>query len=375
MITSTSTILILMLTTIIITILLIYLLNKKDIKYQTTKIFTIMCLLMLSWLISIILQASFSKTLNIDPIYFDYLAYISICFLPVCFLLLSIAFENTKFKFNKRILLLLIVPTLSLLILWTNNIHHLFYITYSTNISDASYGSYFLIHTIYSYVLIGFGVINLIRYSIKNSGFFSRQSVILMLGVIIPVIINVLGTFGIIKMSIYITPISFALAILFFALAIFKFDFLKVAPIALQRVVDRISDAYLVVNEDNIVTDFNQTFLNLFNLHSSEVRNKNLKVLFNNLGIEIPSIIKAIKKSQSTQDTIFLEEHFHKINKYFNIEVNGITNKGNFLGTLILLKDITQHTQDMQTIKSNQDMLIEKERLATLRTNDWGYST
>ena len=54
------------------------------------------------------------------------------------------------------------------------------------------------------------------------------------------------------------------------------------------------------------------------------------------------------------------------IDKYFHIEINGITNKGSFLGVLILLKDITQHMNDLQTIEDNQDMLIEKERLASL---------
>ena len=100
------------------------------------------------------------------------------------------------------------------------------------------------------------------------------------MGVLIPVLINILGTIGIINMSIYITPISFAIAILFFALAIFKFDFLRVAPIALQRIVDRISDSYIVVNEKNIVTDFNATFLNLFQVKSTDIRNKSLEQLF-----------------------------------------------------------------------------------------------
>ena len=40
--------------------------------------------------------------------------------------------------------------------------------------------------------------------------------------------------------------------------------------------------------------------------------------------------------------------------------------KNNFLGILILFKDITQHKQDIQTIQNNQDMLMEKERLASL---------
>ena len=33
---------------------------------------------------------------------------------------------------------------------------------------------------------------------------------------------------------------------------------------------------------------------------------------------------------------------------------------------IILFKDITQHKQDMETIKNNQDMLMERERLASL---------
>ena len=36
------------------------------------------------------------------------------------------------------------------------------------------------------------------------------------------------------------------------------------------------------------------------------------------------------------------------------------------MGILLLLKDITQHKLDMQTIQNNQDMLMEKERLASL---------
>ena len=61
-----------------------------------------------------------------------------------------------------------------------------------------------------------------------------------------------------------------------------------------------------------------------------------------------------------------MEEPLPSINKYFHIEINSIINKGSFLGVLILLKDITQHMQDMETIQENQDMLVEKERLASL---------
>ena len=40
--------------------------------------------------------------------------------------------------------------------------------------------------------------------------------------------------------------------------------------------------------------------------------------------------------------------------------------KKQFLGKLILVKDITQHKEDMIAIKNNQDILVERERLASL---------
>ncbi len=281
MLTSISTIIILIVTFLLVSFLLIHLLNHNQSKMsQAHKIFILMCLLMQFWLIAIILQAVFSKSYNISPIYFDYFAYIGICFLPLLFYILSVSFSNTKFSFTRRYKLLFVIPVVSLLVLWTNNLHHLFYIKYSTNIGEAEFGPYFTVHSIYSYLWLAIGLIKLLVYTIKNSGFFSRQSIYIFLGVLIPVIINILGTFGIINMSIYITPISFAIAIFFFALSILKFDFLKVAPIALQRIVDRISDSYIVVNEHNIVTDFNETFLNLFNLNAYDIRNKSLESLF-----------------------------------------------------------------------------------------------
>ena len=48
------------------------------------------------------------------------------------------------------------------------------------------------------------------------------------------------------------------------------------------------------------------------------------------------------------------------------IEITSINTESATLGTLILLKDITQHKEDMETIKSNQDILMERERLASL---------
>ena len=353
----------------IILILLVRKYIKKSKKEtQLTKIFFVDFILIIIWDISLILQIFFLNYSSINPIYFDYIAYIGISFLPVGLLFTGIIFANTKIKFKKSYLLLFIIPVLSLILLWTNDYHHLFYEHYSVNLEETAYGSYFVIHTIYSYLLIAIGLLYLLIYSIRNSGFFSRQALMILFGELVALCINIFGYLGIISISIYITPITFTISVLFIALAIFKFNFLSVAPIALQRIVDRISDAYIVINEDNKITDFNQTFLNTFESISTDIRNKDLFELIEKykLNINVDILKKSLNDVKDSDATVILEKHFNKIDKYFHIEINRIETKGNFLGTLILLKDVTQHTIDMQTIKDNQDMLVEKERLASL---------
>ena len=369
MLTSTSsiTLITLMFVCIISTLLLVYLLNRKK-KKQLDKVFIVIVALLLFWIILSILQIVGYSIFNINPIYFDYFVYISTCNMPVVLLLLALAFSKTTVNIKKYIYLF-IIPTLSLFLLWTNNLHHLFLIEYSINMSEGIVGKYFYIHHYYTLLLYGISFFILVRYSIKNSGFFSKQALLILLGALIPIITNLLGFMGILSMSIYVTPITFAFAIFFIAFAIFKFDFLIVTPIALQRIVDRISDSYVVLNEDMVITDFNQTLLNTFSLTSFDVRNVNIIDLLakhSNLNIDVEVLIKAINKTKLDDSTITLENHFETIDKYFHVEINSIKQKSSYLGTLILLKDITQHTHDMQTIKENQEILVEKERLASL---------
>lgn len=357
----------LILTTIFILILFIIVDRTKPSQIKNAFYFALICLLICC--VGLILQIVFGNFSSIQPIYFDYFVYIGSLLLPVAFFFIAVIFAKTKINFSKKYLLLFVIPIISLLVLWTNDWHHLFYKVYSTDFSETVYGSYFYLSTIYTYGLYIISLFYLMAFSIKNSGFFSKQALLIFIGCIIPLFINVLGLFGIIEMSIYITPITFAFAILFISFAILKFNFLKVAPIALQKVVDRMSDSYMILNEDMIITDFNQTLLNTFNATSTQIRNINILDILKKspeTDIDVEVLIAAINKTKLDDSTFTVEKHWKSINKYFRIEINSIKNKDNFLGTLILLKDVTQHNIDMHTIKANQEILIEKERLASL---------
>ena len=274
--------LIILLISFFATAILSFLIFNKIAKSQlrTWFLLTIACLVICN--IGLICQILFSEKFSIPPIYFDYFVYIGTCFLPICLLFTSLIFSKTKIKFKKQYLLLLIIPVLSLLILWTNDFHHLFYTKYSINLNETEYGPYLIIHSVYSYSLLLLSLVILVKYSIKNAGFFSKQSLLIILGTLVPLVVNFISYLGIIKSNVYVTPITFTIAVFLYALAIFKFKFLSITPIALQTIVDRMSDGYLVINEENKIIDFNKTFLNLSKFKDTDIRNVNIFDLIRN---------------------------------------------------------------------------------------------
>ena len=360
--------LLLIFSTILIILLLMYQHKKKSVQ-QLRRLFTFSLICVLIICVGVLVQSIFSTCFDINPIYFENFIYIGSCFLPVALFFTALSFKNTIIKFKKIYLLLFIVPITTLIVLFTNNLHHAFYVHYSENLNEMVYGWYLNVHIIYTYGLMLLSVIIIIKSSFKISGFFSKQSLLIILGISVPLITNILGTLKIIPMTVYITPISFAFTMLYFTFAIFKFNFLGVAPIALQTIVNRISDSYLVLDENFLITDFNTTFLKTFGLTASELREQNVINFLKThkkYEMNVNKLQKALDKVKNSTETIVFEQHFKYLNKYFTIEINSIFNKEVSLGILILFKDITQHKLDMKALKDNQDILVERERLASL---------
>ena len=174
---------------------------------------------------------------------------------------------------------------------------------------------------------------------------------------------------GIIEITVYITPIALAVSIICFTMALFKFQLLNSLPIALTKIVNRISDGYIVLNDKNIVTDYNKPFLKLFDVGNLDLRQMHI---FDVLhleefsGLDEETIISALKAIIDSNETLVFETEFDNIKKFLRLEINSIKSDGIFIGSLILVKDLTQHYQDLKAIQNSQSMLIERERLASL---------
>ncbi len=345
-----------------------YIKKRSSKKNQLVTAFKLTMTCMMLWCIGLMVQILAINFISIKvAIYIDYFIYLPVVLTPVALFFIAYIFIKKHIEFKKWYLLLFIIPAITMIILWTNDFHHLFYEEYSVNTSETIFGPYFFVHSAYTYGLFAIDILMLLITSIKNSSFLSKQSILIVIGTLVPIVVNVVGM-TILNGNIYTTPISFIVTILLFGVAILRYNFLNIAPIALKKVVDQMSDSYLVLNKDYVISDCNKPFETIFGVHKNLLIGKSIfeldpssKILSDNGKFK-----NYMLEAQSSEKIYKLEASLTNVNKYFNIEISGIYEDGQCIGILILFKDVTQHILDMQTLEKNQNTLLERERLASL---------
>ncbi|MBN2853005.1 MAG: GGDEF domain-containing protein, partial [Clostridia bacterium] len=168
--------------------------NKSQIHYA----FIFMISTIFIWSIGHILEILTTNIYGYTIMIYVYIYYLGLCLAPIAILFIGIIFTKTKISFKLFYLLLFVFPLIDYFIIVTNSYHHLFFIEYSIFNEFAVVGKYFIYHTIISYIYILVGLYYLVSFTIKNSGFFSKQSLLIIIGVLIPLSLNIFISFGVI---------------------------------------------------------------------------------------------------------------------------------------------------------------------------------
>lgn len=363
--------LLILIAVLIIDIILLLLLNRIKEKNKLHKHFMIFTGLLTIPFISLSLQILFSNT-NIPPVYFDYFTYIFTFIGPIELLKISLLYYNPNIKI-KKFNIIYIVSVISLIILWTNDYHHLFYEKYSVDFNSTTFGIAFNFISIYHYAILAIAMTILVYGNIKRSGFFSVQTMFLLIGILFPLILNLSGVLKIFETNIYLTPISFVIMVICFYVAIFKLKALNIIPVASRTVMDTMSDAYVVISNDGTIADSNKTFREKFkDVFDFEISNKNLFETFkkSNL-INLDDLKLHIEETRKNGKAITQEYHFcnNEIDVYFEIDIHPIAarnNKKDYIATLLVFKDITQHKLDIKEIEEKQDIIVKQQQLVSI---------
>ena len=133
-----------------------------------------------------------------------------------------------------------IIPVISILLLLTNHLHHLFirdygFVKYGPYLIDEIWtlGPYFWIHFAYSYSLTLIGDFFLLQEAYKLSHTYRRQAVLLILATFSPLLINVSFSFHLIPdLKVNYDPLGLVLAGIFIGWALYFNRLFDLTPIA-----------------------------------------------------------------------------------------------------------------------------------------------
>jgi len=359
---------------IILTMVMIGITLRRQKKTQLHYIFVLDMLAVLVWSVGQLLLKYYMHN-NDSQVFYPLVTFyfIGVCFLPPFLLFTGLIYYKGSIKLNPVKLLIFVPSLVSLFFAATIEQNHLLIAKYSEISTNMEPGPYFYVHNAITYLYIVIGLFYLVYTSLKTSGFFSKQSIMIILGVLIPFSINIFSSYGLIEdLPVYITPVAFTAGIMLFLFSVLKYDFLNVMPVALNHIFNQLTDGVIITNEATMILDYNTTVVKIFDEADIAIeRNKSVVSLFDTSTIDnlevnkFAEILNTVIKDdipytfKKTIETLSSVSHLEFV--ISNVKVND-----KYYCTTILIKDITEITNKMNEIKRNQEVLMEQERLASL---------
>jgi len=338
--------------------------EKKTIHY----LFIMIIIELIIWNTAVLI----GNYLAFDPqlsVFVDNFAYFGAAFVPVTMLLLGLTYQKNFRGLSRMYALLLVLPIITMILIFTNDYHHLFYLSYEPGIGYTQ-GPYFIVYAIYSYACLFIGMILLCYTAVKTSGVLSLQALLNFVAALIPTVTNIGYTLHIPGFHVYTTPIAFTITILLYIVSMFRFSFLKVVPIATRTVINRISDCFVVIDRDLRILDSNEAFNRHFYSASVSKQKKRLDEVLAGTGLDeeqMASVSESITNAFESNTVQAADLAVPGDNpRFYSVEYTPLLERSSYPALVLLFKDVTQHVLDLQILRENQDILLEKERLASL---------
>lgn len=203
--------------------------------------------------------------------------YLFIVMVPPAWFLFGLYYSNRLRRLQWRYIGLLgIMPALTLIAVATNRYHQEMFASLEFINTSAyiflfrKFGSWFWIHTVYSYSLLFVGFLVMAKQLIDSPSPYRGQVITLLIGGLVPWIANMAFTFNLTPYPyLDLTPFAFAISSLAFMWGILRFQLLDVAPIAHEVVIRNIEDAILVVDGEQRIVHLNPAAQKMIDLTSA----------------------------------------------------------------------------------------------------------
>lgn len=252
--------------------------------------------------------------------------------------------------------LLLIVPAATLLMVSTLEWHALFYeratLVRRENywVLEFEYGIGFWVQILLcSYLYTVVGSVLLLRASFQQPAIYRRQSTLIAIAAVFPMVANVLYVLGVdFTGGFDPTSLFFVFSALLISVATRHYHFLRLSPIARDLVFRNISIGVVVLNRMQHITDVNPSFAKITGSTADELVGTMADEIFD-LSFDCSLLTRSEQRWEGRVCSPQTQQHFD----VSSMPIQGY--HGELVGTLILLNDVSQIQQAMNEIRRLAD--------------------
>jgi len=236
---------------------------------------------------------------------------------------------------------------------WTDGYSHLlrvdpkFLALGAYRVVDFRPGPAYIANIAFCYILLAVAILRLIRMAKRSDSLSRKHAQIILLGLTLPVVGNLLRVLGYEAIrGIDQTPLLFALAASVAAYGIFRWSLISVAPIARDKVVDRMADAVIVIDPRGRVVDSNPAASRLFGLTSEELS----RATMDDLTKELPDDAGG----EATETAFDLAERSYILRR------TPLATAANApIGTLLQFTDVTEQRRNEDALRQAKEVAEE----------------
>jgi len=305
------------------------------------------------------------------------LEYVGVSFLPACWFFFIVKFTGKDEWITRRNLsLVLIVPMTTLLLVWTNEFHHLHYKSVSVDSSgpfpllNIERGPWYFFHTLYFYVMLFWGIGLLVDKFRKANKVFRKQNLTILISAFIPWIANMVYFLGFRPLGhIDVTPFAFISTVLLLSIGLVRFRLLDIIPIARERVLESMKEGLIVADNKDRIIDLNREIRGILSIGEPNLIGKELSYILPRQP-ELYDLIKA-----RTGGLMQIEITQNELPVYLEVTLSPLYEEKNvYSGIIILFRDITDRVNTENQVRQQAKELLAlnklKDRLFSIISHD-----
>ncbi len=262
-----------------------------------------------------------------------------------------------------------LIPFLTIVLVWTNDFHHLIWqTTYletsgPLHILEFHHGTWFWVYWLYAGILLMWGTYKLAKTLLSSVRLYRWQIGLALLAMAIPWLGNLLYVIELGPVA-YLdwTPFAFVIAGLLLAVSLFRYQLANIPPIAHQQVFKGQADRLLVLDIRNFIVDLNPAAEKMAGSSREQPIGKPLAQIFPHLSQWVEMAADASEFHQEIVEGEGPDRHF------FDLYLSQLTGaNARPIGRLVVLHEITQLKQEQARLEQRR---AELEQVVSQRTEE-----